>query len=153
MNRLTQKINRFDGTTHYEPRPSRQMKQYRYVDSGALILAQDQWDTAEQVRQHWAAEGERVDRDIAQRKAAEERAKRDRDNDVVNITLRSRYVSAGGDPATFEQDLPRLRREHAERCALGLDQPLNSTTALKEQLRAARAGRNLGAAPDPRPQS
>jgi len=119
------------------------------VDSGALILAQDQWDTAEAARQHWAREGERVDRDIAARQAAEEKARKERDDAVINDEFRRRYLSAGGDPSAFEKDLPDIRREHAKRVALGLDQPLNSMAVLREQLRTARVRMNFGAAPDP----
>jgi len=143
MNRLLHPVNQFDGQTGHSPRPSRQHKEWRYLDEGALVLAQDRWDTAERARQHLEVEGRRIDRDIAERAAADEQAKRDRDNDVVNITLRSRYVTAGGDVATFERDLPELRREFAKMAALGLAEPVDSMATLKAQLRAARAGRNL----------
>jgi hypothetical protein len=149
MNRLTAPINRFEGMTTHEPRPSRQATEWRYLDEGSLVLAQDQWDTAEQVRQHWQREGERVDRDIAARAAAQAKAEKERSDAVINNVFRDRYLAAGGDLATFEKDLPELRREHAKRVALGLDQPTNSLDVLKEQLRTARARMNFGAAPDP----
>jgi hypothetical protein len=84
---------------------------------------------------------------------AEAKAAKAREDEVIETVFRGRYLSAGGDPSAFERDLPELKREHAKRVALGLDQPLNSLAVLKEQLRAARAGRNIGSAPDPRPQS
>lgn len=134
----------------HEPRPDRRIKEWRYVDEGSLIRAQDEWDAAEQARQHWEREGARVDADIAARAAAAEKAAKEREDATINNVLRDRYLSAGGDAATFDKDLPELRREHAKRVALGLDQPLNSIAILKEQMKATR--RNVGAVPDPQVQ-
>jgi len=146
-NRLTQPINRFEGMTAHEPRPNRQLKQWRYIDEGQLVRAQDDWDASEQARQHWAAEGNRIDREIAERHAAEEKAQKDRDDAVIETVFRDRYLAAGGDLATFEQDLPDLKREHAKRVALGLDEPVNSMAVLKRELKALRG--TIGAAPEP----
>jgi len=135
--------------TAHEPRPSRHIARYRYIGEGELTRMCDEWDESELSRQYWAREGARVDADIAARKDAAEKARRDQEDATVNGVFRDRYLAAGGDLAAFEKDLPELRREHARRVALGIDRPLNSVAVLREQLRQARAGMNLGAAPDP----
>jgi len=138
---MTQPRNQFEGTTSYEPRPSRHIARYRYLGEGELTQLCDEWDESEFSRQYWAREGERIDADIEARKDAAEKAQKEREDAVINDQFRRRYLAAGGDPAAFEKVLPELRGEHARRCALGLSEPVNSTTVLKEQLRASRAGR------------
>jgi hypothetical protein len=149
MRQMTAPRNQFEGATLHEPRPSRHIARYRYLGEGELTRLCDEWDESERARQHWAREGERVDADIAARQAAAEQAGKERDDAITNDQFRRRYLAGGGDPSAFERNLPGLREEHARRCALGLAEPLNSVSVLKEQLRQARLGRNLGAAPHP----
>ncbi len=149
MNQLTRPMNQFEGLTSHEPRPDRRLKEYRYADEGSFLLARDQWDAAERAREHLEVEGRRVDKDIAERAAAQAKAETERSDAVVNDELRRRYLSAGGDPARFDKELPELRHDHARRVALGIDRPLNSVAVLKDQLRQARSGMNLASAPHP----
>ncbi len=139
--------------THFVPRPSRQDPKWRYSAEPDLLFHQDAWDTAEESRKWVDTQVAQLTADGKRRADEAEKAKKAREDEVVATVFKDRYLAAGGDPIAFDKDLPELRREHARRVALGLDQPINSMAVLKEQLRVIRAGRNLGAAPDPRPQS
>ncbi len=151
MNRLTQPINRFEGTTSHEPRPSRHIARYRYLGEGELTRLCDEWDESELSRQYWAREGARVDADIAARKAADARAQKEREDELLDGELKRRYLSGGGTESGFVSERGQLRRDFARKVALGEAQPLmSSVEQLKQQLKAARLGRNLSAAPDPR---
>ncbi len=150
---LLQTNNPFRNKTTFVPRPARNDPKWRYAAEGELLLAMDEWDTAEASRQWVDGQVATLAADGKRRADEAERAAKMREDAVVETVFRERYLSAGGDEVMFERDLPELRREHAKRVALGLDKPINSMAVLKEQLRAIRAGRNLGAAPEPRPQS
>ncbi len=138
-------MNPYRNQTAFTARPARTDPAWRYRSEPELLRAQDQWDEAETTRRWIESEQKVIDQRIAANEAAAAKAEREREDKVINTELERRYLSAGGDVAEFEQDLPGLRRSHAKRVALGLDQPLNSLELLKDQLRAARAGRNLGA--------
>ncbi len=150
MNPLLKNDNPFRNKTTFVPRPARNDLKWRYAGEGELLLAMDEWDQAEASRQWVDAQVAQLAADGKRRSDAEAKAEKERSDAVVATVFRDRYLSAGGDPIAFEKDLPELKREHAKRCALGLDQPINSLDVLKRELRAARAGRNLGAPPDPR---
>jgi hypothetical protein len=142
MNHLLQPTNQFEGMTAHEPRPSRQLKQWRYSDEGSLIRAQDRWDASEQARQHWEKEGARVDRDIAARQAAEEKAAKERSDAIFDGELRRRFVAGGGTLEQFEGQRASLRLDYARKAALGEVESLDPVEITKRELRAIR--RNIG---------
>jgi hypothetical protein len=152
-NPLLKNDNPYLRQTEWKARPSRTDPAWRYRPEGELLAAVDQWDLAEHHRREVDTNVAQLAVDGKKRADAEAKAAKTREDAIVETVFRDRYLSAGGNPTDFERDLPELRREHAKRVALGLDQPINSMAVLKEQLRAARAGRNLGAAPEPRPRS
>ncbi len=67
MNPLLQPINQFEGRTEHDPRPSRHLAQYRYLDEGQLTRLCDEWDESENLRRHWATEGAKVERAMHER--------------------------------------------------------------------------------------
>jgi hypothetical protein len=138
--------NRFRNQTTFVPRPSRTDPKWRYANEGELLRAMDEWDQAEASRQWVDAQVATLAANAKKRADEEARATKAREDSVVETVFRERYLSAGGDPVAFERDLPELRREHAKRVALGLDQPINSLDTLKRELKALR-GHRL-AAPD-----
>jgi hypothetical protein len=141
-NPLLQKINRFEGRTEHDARPSRHLAQYRYLDEGELTRLCDEWDESEALRRHWAVEGAKVERAMAERKAAEEKAKQERADHVVDSELRRRYLAGGGSESGFIVDRPKLRSELARKVALGEAQPIaSSLEQTKEELRRMRGHR------------
>jgi hypothetical protein len=142
MNPLLQPINRFEGRTEHDPRPSRQLAQYRYLDEGELTRLCDEWDESENLRRHWAVEGARVERAMNERKAAEEKAKREREDALLDDELKRRYLSGGGTEAGFIVNRQKIRSEFAMQVAIGAAQPvMGSVDQLKAELKALRGHR------------
>ncbi len=141
-NPLLQPINRFEGRTEHDPRPSRQQKEWRYLDEGSLVRAQDEWDESEALRRHWAVEGARVQRAMDERKAAEEKARQDREDQIIDDELRRRFLSAGGTEEQFIVNHRKLRTDFALKVALGEAAPIMpSVDQIKAELRALRGNR------------
>ncbi len=148
-NPLLRPINRFEGRTEHDPRPSRQLAQYRYCDEGQLCRLCDEWDESEALRRHWAIEGAKVSRAMNERKAAEERVKKEREDAAIDHELKRRYLSGGGTDAGFIVNRAKIRSDFATAVAIGATQPImGSVDQLKQELRQLR-GHRL-AVPDPR---
>ncbi len=142
MNPLLQPINQFEGRTEHDPRPSRHLAQYRYLDEGQLTRLCDQWDESEALRRHWAVEGARVERAMAERKGAEEKAKSAREDQVVDDELRRRYLAGGGSESSFIVERQQLRRDFARKVALGEASPIApNIERIKAELKALRGNR------------
>ncbi len=149
-NPLLQPINRFEGRTEHDSRPSRHLAQYRYLDEGELTRLCDEWDESEALRRHWAVEGAKVERAMHERKAAEEKAKQDREDAVIDDELKRRYLSGGGSESSFIVNRAKIRSDFALEVAVGRAEPIaTSLEQTKNELRALKASRNLGS-PDPR---
>ncbi len=141
-NPLLRPINRFEGRTEHDPRPSRHLAQYRYLDEGELTRLCDQWDESEALRRHWAVEGARVERAMRERKAAEEKAKSDRDDAVIDSELQRRYLAGGGSESSFIVNRARIREEFATLVATGQAEPIApSIDQIKNELRRMRGHR------------
>ena len=142
MNRLTQPRNQFEGLTERQPRPNRQLKEWRYADEGSLVRSQDEWDESERARQHLEVDGRRIDRDIAERAAAAEKAAKERSDAIFDGELRRRFVAGGGTLEQFEGQRASLRLDYARKAALGEVESLDPVEITKRELRAIR--RNIG---------
>jgi hypothetical protein len=112
------------------------------LDEGELTRLCDQWDESEALRRKWAVEGARVERAINERKAAEETAKREREDAIIDGELQRRYLAGGGSEEAFIVNRAKIRSEFATAVAIGAAQPImGSVDQLKQELRRMRGHR------------
>ncbi len=148
---LLRNDNRFLRQTEWMPRPDRRLSEWRYVPEGELLAAVDQWDAAENHRRQ-------VDQNVAAltakaklRDAEAEKVRQAREDQIVDDELKRRFLAGGGTEEQFITNHRKIRTDFATAVAIGQAKPImGDLDQLKQELRAIRAGRNLGAA-DPRP--
>ncbi len=132
--------------TEWKARPSRQDPAWRYRPEPELLLAQDRWDAAETHRRQVETMQKEIDGRLATKAREEARAKQERDDAVIDGELLRRYIAGGGSEHAFITNRAQIRSDFALEVAVGRAKPIASDLEqLKQELRALKATRNLGA--------
>ncbi len=139
---LLRNDNQFLRKTEWMPRPDRRLSEWRYVDEGRLVEAQDQWDQAEHYRRQVDANVAALTAAAKQRADAEEKARQAREDQIIDGELLRRYVSGGGSEHAFITNRAKIRSDFALEVAVGRAKPImGDLEQLKQEMKAMRGNR------------